>query len=148
MLFRSDRFGKPDSNNYEYWFSAANFLAYSNNLKLVRAANTTSTLNATANGSGVLIENNDDYLNNHETATNTAYGPFAARWAGALGNTLRVSICPSSTAFSSNLTSTSSVTANATSAGATTVNVTGTPTANLYVGDLVRSEEHTSELQS
>ena len=26
-----DRFGKPDSNNYEYWFSAANFLAYSNN---------------------------------------------------------------------------------------------------------------------
>ena len=30
-------FGNPDSNNYEYWFSAANFLAYSNNLKVVRA---------------------------------------------------------------------------------------------------------------
>ena len=23
-------FGKPDSTNYEYWFSAANFLAYRN----------------------------------------------------------------------------------------------------------------------
>ena len=57
----ADSFGKPDSTNYEYWFSAANFLAYSNNLKVVRAANATSTLNATANGSGVLIENLDDY---------------------------------------------------------------------------------------
>ena len=43
----ASRFGKPDSTNYEYWFSAANFLAYSNNLKVVRAANTSSTLNAT-----------------------------------------------------------------------------------------------------
>ena len=25
-----DIFGKPDDNNYEHWFSAANFLAYSN----------------------------------------------------------------------------------------------------------------------
>ena len=24
-----ERFGKPDNTNYEYWFSAANFLAYS-----------------------------------------------------------------------------------------------------------------------
>ena len=32
-----DQFGKPDENNYEYWFSAANFLAYGNNLKVVRA---------------------------------------------------------------------------------------------------------------
>ncbi len=139
-----DRFGKPDSTNYEQWFSAANFLAYSNSLRIVRAANTSSTLNASANGSGVLIENEDDYLSNHETATNTTYGPFAARWAGALGNSLRVSICPSATAFASNLTSTSSVTANAASAGATTINVTGTATTNLYVGDLVSVDGGTS----
>ena len=144
----ADSFGKPDSNNYEYWFSAANFLAYSNNLKVVRAANATSTLNATANGSGVLIENLDDYTANHETATNTAYGPLAARWAGALGNTLRVSMCSSATAFSSNLTSTSSVTANATSAGATTINVTGTATTNLYVGDLVSFDSGTTYLRT
>ena len=34
-----DRFGNPDSTNFEYWFTAANFLAYGNNLKLVRAIN-------------------------------------------------------------------------------------------------------------
>jgi phage tail sheath protein FI len=132
-----DRFGKPDSTNYEYWFSAANFLAYSNNLKIVRAANTTSTLNATANGSGVLIKNESDYVANRETASNTTYGPFSARYAGALGNSLRISMCPSATAFSSNLTVTSSVTANATAAGNTTIGVTGSPVANLYVGDLI-----------
>ena len=36
-------FGNPNSTNYEYWFSAANFLAYSNNLKIVRAFNTLSS---------------------------------------------------------------------------------------------------------
>lgn len=139
-----ERFGKPDSTNYEYWFSAANFLAYSNNLKIVRAANTTSTLNATANASGVLIENTTDYLNNHEGASNTTYGPFAARYAGVLGNSLRISICPSSQAFSSNLTATDSVTANTTASGNTVVQVTGNPTANLYVGDLVSFDSGTS----
>ena len=133
----ASRFGKPDSTNYEYWFSAANFLAYSNNLKVVRAANTSSTLNATANGSGVLIKNQDDYVSNRESGSNTSYGPFGARYAGDLGNSLRISICPSATAYSSNLTSGSSVTANAASVGDTTINVTGSPVANLYVGDLV-----------
>ena len=121
----ASRFGKPDSTNYEYWFSAANFLAYSNNLKVVRAANTSSTLNATANGSGVLIKNQDDYVSNRESGSNTSYGPFGARYAGDLGNSLRISICPSATAYSSNLTSGSSVTANAASVGDTTINVTG-----------------------
>ena len=66
----ASRFGNPDSTNYEYWFSAANFLAYTNNLKIVRAANTAySTLNASANTNGaILIQNEDDYLGNHATA--------------------------------------------------------------------------------
>ena len=142
-----ERLGKPDSTNYEYWFSAANFLAYSNNLKVVRAANTTSTLNATANGSGILIENDTDYQDNHESATNTTYGPFAARWPGALGNSLRISICPSSQAFSSNLTATDSVTANTTAAGNTVVQVTGNPTSNVYVGDLVSFDNGTTYIR-
>ena len=86
-----DRFGKPDSDNYEYWFTAANFLAYSNNLKVVRAANTTSTLNASAAASGVLIENEDDYENNHSGGANT-YGMWAAKYPGDIGNTLKISI--------------------------------------------------------
>jgi hypothetical protein len=112
-----ERFGTPNYINYAYWFSAANFLAYSNTLRVVRAANTTSTLNATANGSGVLIENEDDYYNNHEDAVNTAFGSFAARWPGELGNSLRISICPSSQAFSSNLSVTDSLRANAVTSG-------------------------------
>jgi len=134
----ASRFGKPDNTNYEYWFSAANFLAYSNNLKVVRAANTTSTLNATANGSGVLIKNSDDYLANRSDASNTTYGPFGARCAGALGNSLRISICPSSQAYSSNLTSTDSIRANAVTSGATVINVNGgVPTSNLANNDLI-----------
>ena len=139
----ADRFGNPTSGNYEYWFSAANFLAYSNSLRVVRAANTTSTLNATANGAGILIENNTDYELNHSTA-NTQNGPFTAKWAGDIGNSLKISICPSAAAFASNLTSTSSVTCNATSAGATTINVTGVATANLVVGDLISYDGGTS----
>ena len=134
-----DRFGKPDNTNYEYWFSTANFLAYSNNLKIVRAVDTATTLNASANGTGVLIENESDYENNHENASNSTFGPFAARWAGALGNSLRVSICPSSQAFSANLTSTDSLRANAVTAGATVINIQGNADAraNLANNDLI-----------
>jgi hypothetical protein len=139
----ADRFGTPTSSNYEYWFSAANFLAYSNALRIVRSANTTSTLNATANGAGILIENNTDYELNHSTA-NTQNGPFTAKWAGDIGNSLKISICPTAAAFASNLTSTTSVTCNATSAGATTINVTGVATANLVVGDLISYDGGTS----
>ena len=133
------RFSKPDNTNYEYWFSAANFLAYSNNLKIVRAANTTSTLNATANGSGVLIKNADDYAANRETATNTTYGPFGARYAGAIGNTLRISMCPSSQAYSANLTVTDSLRANAVTSGDTTININGNANAaaNIVARDLI-----------
>ena len=132
-------FGRPDNTNYEYWFSAANFLAYSNNLKVVRAANTTSTLNATANGTGVLIKNEDNYDAVYENGSNATYGPFGARCPGALGNTLRISICPTSQAFSSNLTVTDTLRANAVGASDTTINVNGNANAaaNVVAGDLI-----------
>ena len=141
-------FGKPDNTNYEYWFSAANFLAYSNNLKVVRAANTTSTFNATANGASPLIKNSDDYLANYSNA-NTSLGPFTARYAGSLGNSLRVSICASSQAYSANLTLTDSMRANVTSSGATVINVNGTAAANANVqsGDLISVDGGTSYIR-
>ena len=91
-------FGNPDSNNYEYWFSAANFLAYTSNLKIVRAVNITTTRNASANGGNnvVLIKNEDDWLDNYSTG-NTAFGIAFARYAGAIGNTLRVSASDANT---------------------------------------------------
>jgi hypothetical protein len=103
-----ERFGKPDSNNYEYWFSAANFLAYSNNLKVVRTFGA-ATKNAVANGTSVLIKNDDDWLDNYSSGA-TTYGEFAARYAGAIGNTLKVSMADANTfsgwAYASSFTGT------------------------------------------
>ena len=90
-----DKFGKPDSTNYEYWFSAANFLAYSNNLKVVRSFGA-ATKNAVANGTSVLIKNDDDWLDNYSSGA-TTYGEFAARYAGAIGNSLKISIADANT---------------------------------------------------
>jgi len=102
-----ERFFKPYSDNYEYWFSAANFLAYSNNLKTVRAGSIASTKNAVSNGSAVLIKNDDAYDDNFSGGANT-YGEFAARYAGAVGNSLKVSLCDANTysgwAFASQFT--------------------------------------------
>lgn len=39
-------FGKPDANTYANWFSAANFLDYSNSLYVVRVGDTENTVNA------------------------------------------------------------------------------------------------------
>jgi phage tail sheath protein FI len=131
-----DRFGRPNDDNYEYWFSAANFLAYSNNLKVVRAANTSTTLNATANASvGILIQNESDYLANHSFGANT-YGEFAAKYAGDLGNTLKVSICPSAEAFASNVTVESGLTADQANVGDTVIVLSGTGAEDyIVVGD-------------
>src|SRR6056300_178313 len=56
-----DTFGKPDNTNnmFEGWFSAANFLQYSNALRVVRVTNT-GLSNATASGSSFVIKNNTD----------------------------------------------------------------------------------------
>ena len=87
------RFGKPDANTYETFFTAANFLSYGSDLRVVRSVGATAK-NATANSSvtTVLIENENDYEGNH--SSNTA-SIFNAKWAGALGNSIKVSITDS-----------------------------------------------------
>lgn len=98
-----DRFGRPDSNNYISFFSAANFLAYSNNLKIVRA-DAAGLLNA-GTGGGVLIKNQIQYDSNiasGASSTANSVGPFVAKFAGALGNSIRYSIIDAnSTLFNS-----------------------------------------------
>lgn len=86
-------FHKPSSNTFTSWFTAANFLAYAESLKVIRAANTTVAKNATNGSAGLLIENQDDYELNfmNMQAANTS-GMFAARYAGDLGNSIKVSI--------------------------------------------------------
>lgn len=89
-----DRFGPPDANNFATWFTAANFLSYARNLKVVRAANTAADKNATNGSQGVLIENQDVY--NYQYASpfiaTVAEGTIAARYAGDKGNGLRVTL--------------------------------------------------------
>src|SRR6056300_1031811 len=129
-----ETFGKPDSNNFEHFFSASNFLAYSNALRVVRATNS-SLLNASSDGSGVLVKNDDDYDNNYSTGQGSA-GTFAARTAGAWGNNLLVSTCPSAAAYEE--ISSSSVASDSTSnaVGDTTVNVD--EGSDFNVGDIIQ----------
>ena len=55
-------FGKPTSSNFEEFFTAANFLGYGNNLKVVRPI--TGMVNACVSGTAILIKNTTDYLDN------------------------------------------------------------------------------------
>ena len=182
------RFGKPTNFNAETWFTAGNFLSYSNRLYVSRAANTTGTTFAqvfastsgntlltssnttgisngmivyqTSNSSAVvggtvtsvnstsitlsqaaantdanvalyfslsgsvytavarvtddaivanlsyqIIKNEDDYINK-TTSSNTTlnFDPdilYVAKYPGAMGNSLRVSVCDNANAFNS-----------------------------------------------
>ena len=86
-------FGKPLSTDsqYEYWMSCSSFLSYGGVMKVVRTAG--STLNNANAGVGaasttaIRIDNYDDYINNHENATNYTY---AAKNPGSWGNGLKV----------------------------------------------------------
>jgi len=128
-------FGKPDNNTFTHFFTCSNFLDYGSNLKVVRASAANSK-NSTANGNGLLIKNRDDYDANYSSGGN-AEGPWAARYAGALGNSLKVSVCPSANAFSSNLTSQFAVTANV-SNNSTIVTFSGPIANSVVVGDYVK----------
>lgn len=102
------KFGKPSSNNPETFFTAANFLAYSNALYVSRAANTSVVFSAIANVSafsanaGHTIKNEDDYATK-EGSFNAAVD-YIARCPGALGNSLKISICDTANAYSETLT--------------------------------------------
>lgn len=50
-----DRFGKPNDSNYESFFSAANFLAYTNNL-IVNRVDTPGLRNAVVSASGEVLD--------------------------------------------------------------------------------------------
>ena len=129
-----DTFGKPNSTNFETFFTAANFLAYSNALRVVRTQNT-SIANATASGSSILIKNTDDYQNNYSAGQGTV-GTFAARTAGTFGNSLQVSTCPSAAAYeeiSSRLVASDSTT---NAVGNTTINVD--EGSDFNVGDIIQ----------
>src|SRR5210317_1129054 len=130
-----DTFGKPNSSNFEYFFSAANFLAYSNALRVVRATNSSLT-NANTGGSSLLIQNDDDYDNNYASGQANAV-TFTAKSAGAWGNNLLVSTCPSANAYEQTLTTSQQVDQADLAVGDLTVDVDSDATSYLNVGDVI-----------
>jgi len=82
-------FGTPDRDPAyaRYWFVAQNFLQYGNNLRVVRVLQAEDD---TASSGGAIhnIYNDASYLTNY--TTNSAQGPWCARYPGVKGNSLKV----------------------------------------------------------
>ena len=132
-------FGKPKntSNQFETFYSAANFLQYSDALRVVRAES--GVLNATAGSTGLLIRNTEHYLESFADGQ-ASVGEWAARTAGIHGNSLGVSICSDATDYEQTAVTTTSAEE---SAGQTTISVTD---ATVFgVGDIVNFGESNNE---
>jgi len=89
------RFGKPTDSNADSFFTAANFLSYTNNLLLVRA-DATNLKNAVSSGTAVKIKNNETYLSSYASGQGTV-GEWASKYPGTLGNSLLVSMADADT---------------------------------------------------
>jgi phage tail sheath protein FI len=108
------KFGKPTSINPETFFTAANFLSYSNALYISRAANSSLTtsgiaVKATGNAANLIataslytVLNETDFATKANTINNSDV-LYVARCPGALGNSLKVSVCDSPTQYSTNV---------------------------------------------
>ena len=129
-------FGKPQgsSNQFENWFTAANFLQYSDSIKVVRAES--AIVNAGAN-SGILIRDDDHYENSFQDGQGS-HGEWAARTAGTHGNSIGVQICATATTYEQELGG-SYLTVGEDAVGATTIAVDDVDASGeaFNVGDLI-----------
>ena len=80
-------FGKPNDYNYEYWYTAAQYLSYGGVLKAVRATST-ALKNAVDAGTAPLIKNLQEYETTYEAANNT--WTWAAKTPGSKGNSIGI----------------------------------------------------------
>ena len=143
-------FGTPDSNNFETWFTAANFLQYGNALRVVRAE--MAGMKNAAVGTAVLIKNDTDYEDNYfnNGAGSASQGEWVAKFPGLEGNALGVDICANAGAFEETFSGnagTAGVTTGTPAAGATVVGIdngggsAGAGGAKFNVGDIVHFQE-------
>lgn len=132
----ANRFGKPETGfNPETFFTAANFLAYGNKLYVTRVADSTAK-NAVSNGSSAaVIVNNEDEI---DTVSLTSNDHFVAKYPGALGNSLKVSVCRSANDFLEASTGTISITAGANSGTTNQSEIAGGGTGLIQVGDKIK----------
>ena len=131
-------YGKPNASNFEWWWTAANFLQYSDQLKVVRP--TSGHLNA-GEASGVLVRDDDHYLTAYWSESGDGQvtsNDWYAKSAGTWGNSLGLQVCPSASAYEQHLGSNNLVAA-AESAGDTVVAVDDADASGyaFNVGDLI-----------
>ena len=93
-----ERFGNPNDTTYKSFFTAANFLSYGNNLQVIRVVNQATAKNAIANASAtaILIRNEDHYTSTYSDGS-ASVGEWIAKYPGALGNSLKVSMADGNT---------------------------------------------------
>lgn len=92
-------FGKPIGVNdfiARSFFTAANFLSYSNNMVVVRAVPTTTGTSDAKNAqsedvTAIVIKSAQDYVDNYASAA-SPNSTWVAKYPGSLGNTLKVSV--------------------------------------------------------
>ena len=117
----AEKFGTPNLTNNTSYFTAAAFLQYGNDLRVIRAS--TGAVNACVSGTPVKIGTDNTYLQSY-SAGQGSVGSWAAKWPGTLGNSLKVEVC-SSTGFASWAYATQFDAAPGTSSHATKLGVTG-----------------------
>ena len=130
------RFQKPDGSlNPETFFTAANFLAYGNKLFVNRIHDDTHK-NAVSNGSSAaILVKNDDQI---DDATITSNDHFIARYPGALGNSLQVSVCKSANDYLESSTGTLTIAAGNNIATTSQNETTSGGTSLVQVGDKIK----------
>ena len=123
------RFGKPNSNNYETFFTASNFLSYGNKLYVTRVTAADAVTASSSGNTTILIETRT------ESEALSGQGEFVAQSAGTWGNNLKISVCFDSADFSENITLTTGI-----STGANTVQAANSflTSTNLAAGDILR----------
>ena len=121
-------FGEPQntSNQFETFFTAANFLQYSDQLSVVRCES--GVTNAVASGTSIIIRDDDHYESDFN-AGQASVGEWAARTAGTHGNSIGVSICATSTAYEETAKTTTTATE---SIGATVIDLTSASGFNVH----------------
>lgn len=97
----ANTFGSPNDETAKSFLTASSFLKYGKELKVARVVNNTDALNATSGESstfGLLVKNRSHYEDTYMGGS-AARGIWGAKCPGSLGNSLRVEVCSSSTAF-------------------------------------------------
>ena len=130
------RFHKPDGNlNPETFFTAANFLAYGNKLYVNRVVDAAAK-NAVSNGSSAaVVVKNDDFI---DSVSLTSNDHFVARFPGALGNSLQVSVCRSANDYLEASTGTLTITSGSNTATTSQNETVSGGTSLVNIGDKIK----------